>query len=101
MVDKETKTLSINFDDELVKATLLTHNGAVVHPNFAGAVPAATAKPSPTDPEVAKAAKGTEPGLEVAPKKASARRKAADKPAEAKKPRAARKPAMPKTGGDA
>jgi len=35
MVDKEKKALAINFDDELVKATLLTHDGAVVHPAFA------------------------------------------------------------------
>jgi len=100
MVDKQTKTLSINFEDELVKATVLTHEGAVVHPNFAGAA-AAAPKPSPVDPEVVKAAQGTEPGLEVAPKKASGRRSAAEKPAEAVKPRSTRKSAMPKTGGDA
>lgn len=34
MIDKEKKTLAINWDDELVKATLLTRDGAVVHPNF-------------------------------------------------------------------
>ncbi len=34
MVNKETKTLSLNLDDELIKATMLTHDGAVVHPNF-------------------------------------------------------------------
>ncbi|WP_119256637.1 Re/Si-specific NAD(P)(+) transhydrogenase subunit alpha [Shinella zoogloeoides] len=38
MVDKETKTVSVNAEDELVKATMLTHGGAVVHPNFGGAV---------------------------------------------------------------
>ena len=37
MIDKETKSLSINFEDELVKATVLTHGGKVVHPAFAGA----------------------------------------------------------------
>ncbi|MBP1859142.1 Re/Si-specific NAD(P)(+) transhydrogenase subunit alpha [Rhizobium herbae] len=42
MIDKETKTLALNIEDELVKATILTHGGAVVHPNFA-AVPAAIA----------------------------------------------------------
>ena len=35
MVDKETGTVSVNPDDELVKATLLTHGGKVVHPAFA------------------------------------------------------------------
>ncbi|MDB5545411.1 MAG: hypothetical protein JWO64_2560 [Hyphomicrobiales bacterium] len=34
LVDKETKTLAPKWDDELVKATLLTRDGAVVHPNF-------------------------------------------------------------------
>jgi NAD(P) transhydrogenase subunit alpha len=34
MVDKKEKTLAINWDDELVKATLLTRDGSVVHPNF-------------------------------------------------------------------
>ena len=37
MVDKATKTLAINRDDELVKATMLTDAGKVVHPNFASA----------------------------------------------------------------
>jgi NAD(P) transhydrogenase subunit alpha len=35
MVSKETKVFSINPDEELVKATLLTHGGTVVHPAFA------------------------------------------------------------------
>jgi NAD(P) transhydrogenase subunit alpha len=34
MVDKESKSLSPKWDDELVKATLLTRDGAIVHPNF-------------------------------------------------------------------
>ena len=34
MIDKEHKTLKINWDDELVKATNLTRDGAVVHPHF-------------------------------------------------------------------
>jgi H+-translocating NAD(P) transhydrogenase subunit alpha len=33
-VDKTTKNLAIAWDDELVKATLLTKDGALVHPNF-------------------------------------------------------------------
>ncbi|WEZ82512.1 Re/Si-specific NAD(P)(+) transhydrogenase subunit alpha [Rhizobium sp. 32-5/1] len=35
MVDKETKVLALNTEDELVKATMLTHGGTIVHPNFA------------------------------------------------------------------
>jgi len=36
MIDKETKAVSLNMDDELVKATALTHGGAVIHPAFGG-----------------------------------------------------------------
>jgi NAD(P) transhydrogenase subunit alpha len=34
LVDKKEKTLAVNWDDELVKATALTRDGAVIHPNF-------------------------------------------------------------------
>ena len=34
MVDKSSKVLAVNWDDELVKATLLTKDGSIVHPNF-------------------------------------------------------------------
>src|SRR5439155_729608 len=34
MVDKPNKALAVNWDDELVKATALTKDGAVIHPNF-------------------------------------------------------------------
>ena len=34
MIDKKEKKLAVNWDDELVKATMLTRDGAVVHPNF-------------------------------------------------------------------
>ncbi|MGN6304766.1 MAG: Re/Si-specific NAD(P)(+) transhydrogenase subunit alpha [Mesorhizobium sp.] len=37
MIDKASKSLAINRDDELVKATMLTDAGKVVHPNFAKA----------------------------------------------------------------
>ncbi|TPI28432.1 Re/Si-specific NAD(P)(+) transhydrogenase subunit alpha [Mesorhizobium sp. B3-2-1] len=37
LVDKTTKTLAINRDDDLVKATMLTDGGKVVHPAFAKA----------------------------------------------------------------
>ncbi|NGO52838.1 Re/Si-specific NAD(P)(+) transhydrogenase subunit alpha [Allomesorhizobium camelthorni] len=93
MVDKGTKQLAINRDDELVKATMLTDGGKVVHPNFAGKEAAAPAASKPIvpgqnrgdDPAVKKAAKGAESGLDVAPKKAVA-----------KKPTAPRKPAVAK-----
>jgi H+-translocating NAD(P) transhydrogenase subunit alpha len=34
LVDKESKALSVKWDDELVKATCLTRDGAVIHPAF-------------------------------------------------------------------
>jgi NAD(P) transhydrogenase subunit alpha len=34
LVDKTTKQLAVKWDDELVKATALTRDGAVIHPNF-------------------------------------------------------------------
>ena len=34
LIDKTNKSLAVNWDDELVKATCLTRGGAIVHPNF-------------------------------------------------------------------
>lgn len=34
LIDKDAKALKPNWDDELVKATLLTRDGAITHPNF-------------------------------------------------------------------
>src|SRR5690242_7830916 len=34
LVDKQTKALAVKWDDELVKATALTRDGAVIHPSF-------------------------------------------------------------------
>jgi NAD(P) transhydrogenase subunit alpha len=75
LFDKEAKVLKVNPEDELVKATLLTHDGRIVHPNFANvtvdAVPAAKA------------------AAEAAPKKPAA---APATESVAKKPRAAKAP---------
>jgi NAD(P) transhydrogenase subunit alpha len=35
LVDKQQKTLAVKWDDEIVKATALTRDGAVIHPSFA------------------------------------------------------------------
>ncbi|MDP3409990.1 Re/Si-specific NAD(P)(+) transhydrogenase subunit alpha [Bosea sp. (in: a-proteobacteria)] len=45
LIDKTTKSLAVNWDDELVKATALTRDGAVIHPNFAP-----KAAPAPVEP---------------------------------------------------
>ncbi len=34
LIDRKKKALAVNFDDDIVKATVLTRDGAVVHPNF-------------------------------------------------------------------
>jgi NAD(P) transhydrogenase subunit alpha len=34
LIDKKEKKLAVNWDDELVKGTALTRDGAIVHPNF-------------------------------------------------------------------
>src|SRR6516225_1639849 len=34
LIDKKTKAVAVNWDDDIVKATALTRDGAVVHPNF-------------------------------------------------------------------
>ena len=34
LIDKKTRTLAVNWDDDIVKATVLTRGGAVIHPNF-------------------------------------------------------------------
>jgi NAD(P) transhydrogenase subunit alpha len=36
MINKETKRVIVNPDDELIKATMLTRAGQVVHPAFGG-----------------------------------------------------------------
>jgi H+-translocating NAD(P) transhydrogenase subunit alpha len=34
LIDKKAKVLAVNWDDDIVRATALTRDGAVVHPNF-------------------------------------------------------------------
>jgi NAD(P) transhydrogenase subunit alpha len=51
MIDKEAKGLKVNWEDELVNATLLTREGAVVHANFAGAAAAAPAPAAKAEPK--------------------------------------------------
>ena len=55
MIDKASKALVVPWEDELVKATLLTRDGAVVHPNFQSATPPPPA-PAAAEPAVEDAA---------------------------------------------
>jgi NAD(P) transhydrogenase subunit alpha len=53
MIDKATKALAINWDDEIIKGTALTRDGAIVHPSFMPKAVAPTAvapTPSPEAP---------------------------------------------------
>jgi NAD(P) transhydrogenase subunit alpha len=50
LVDKGSKSLAVKWDDELVKATLLTHDGAIVHSLFGAAL-----QPTASQPAVATA----------------------------------------------
>lgn len=77
LVDKSTGTLMISPEDELVKATMLTHGGAIVHPNFTAVIVTpskadAVVEPAP-DPGIVAAAAGVAP-KKKAPAKAPAKR---------------------------
>jgi NAD(P) transhydrogenase subunit alpha len=75
MIDKSAKTLNVPWDDELVKATLLTRDGAVVHPAFKDAVPV----PSAPAPSVEAPASVPAPAAEAAAQADGSKRKAAPK----------------------
>jgi len=91
LFDKKTKAFAVNWDDELVKATLLTRDGSVVHPNIAAA---ANAGAAPAKPE---AQVKTAPAPKPAPAKAeTAVAAAAPLKTGAQKPTAPKKPAAPK-----
>ena len=91
LIDKKEKKLAINWDDELVKATVLTRDGAIVHPNIK--VAEAAAKPAAAAPAAAPK-KAAAPARKAPPAKAAAEPAAVKKPA-ATKP-AAKKPAAKK-----
>jgi len=88
LIDAKGKTLAINWDDELVKATVLTRDGAVVHPGFVGEAIAAAATPAKvvTAKTTATTKAGSSEPAEAKP--------AVSKPASVKKP--ATKAAAPK-----
>ncbi len=82
LIEKETKSLAVDWEDELVKATVLTRDGVIVHPGLIKEG-AAAKKPAAKKP---------------APKKPAAKKSVAKK-VPAKKP-AGKKPAAKKTSGD-
>ena len=78
LIDKAAMKLAINRDDELVKATMLTDAGKVVHPNFAKAAEQPRVEPA--------AIPATALVANAAPAEAASKKAAAKKPAAPKKP---------------
>lgn len=78
LVDKTTKTLAINRDDDLVKATMLTDGGKVVHPAFIGRPAVMIASAEPAKPAAAE--KPAAPKKAAASRKLTARKSLANKP---------------------
>jgi NAD(P) transhydrogenase subunit alpha len=85
LIDKGAKRLAVNWEDDLVKATLLTHDGRVVHPAFA-VVPAAPAASGAPQVSQLPAASGTS---RVARTRRPAGKKSVDVPAMADPPKRA------------
>ncbi|GJD43183.1 NAD(P) transhydrogenase subunit alpha part 1 [Methylobacterium cerastii] len=68
LVDKESKALAIKWDDELVKATNLTHDGSVVHPSFQPKADAAVADRPKDSPQSEPASVGlSKTGVSASP----------------------------------
>lgn len=57
LTDKETKQFTVDLNDELVKATLLTNDGTIVHPAFADLKPAKSETTATQKKVASKAAK--------------------------------------------
>ncbi len=79
MIDKETKQLVVRPEDELVKATMLTHQGEVVHPLFVAA--ASVREPDAVPPAAEKTAPAkaaARPAAKPAARKAAPRKRKAE-----------------------
>jgi NAD(P) transhydrogenase subunit alpha len=62
LIDPETRNLAINWDDEIVKATVLTREGALTHPNFQA--PATAQAPEMRDDRPESSAPAIEPAAQ-------------------------------------
>jgi len=94
LIDKDTKAIKVDWEDELVKATLLTRDGAVVHPNIKAAADAA---PAPVAAKPA-AAKPAAPAKTGAASKTARKTPAAPAEGEAEPAAPAKTGAASKTG---
>jgi NAD(P) transhydrogenase subunit alpha len=91
MVDKASKEFSLNLEDELIKATMLTHGGQIVHPGFRAAAEQVVVPPaSVTGAEVVAVPVSADP---IAGKPAAAKAVKAAKSVSAAKSDAVTKPA--------
>jgi H+-translocating NAD(P) transhydrogenase subunit alpha len=93
LIDKKDKKLAVNWDDELVKATVLTRDGAIVHPNIK--LDAVAAAPAPAVKPAGPPAK-TAPVAKTAPAAPRVAAPAVAVPAEPVKKAPAKKTAAPK-----
>jgi len=100
LVDKEAKVLKIDPEEELVKATLLTHQGKILHPAFAKAetAPAPAVVEKAAKPKAAPKPKAEKPAAKAAVPKAAAK---PAKNAPAKAPKTTSSPKSPVDGGEA
>jgi NAD(P) transhydrogenase subunit alpha len=87
LIDKDKKTLAVNWEDDVVRGITLTRDGKLVHPNFSGDTKPAAAKPANTSakPAAPAANKPAEASKAKAPAKKSATKKATVKKPAAKK----------------
>lgn len=93
LIDKKEKKLAVNWDDELVKATVLTRDGNIVHPNIK--LDAVAAAPAPAVKPAGPPAK-TAPVAKTAPMAPKVEAPVAVAPAEPVKKAPAKKAAAPK-----
>ena len=81
MVDKTSKTFAVNRDDELVKATMLTDAGRIVHPAFAkSAAPASEPHVEPAAIPAKTLVADASPPAKAKPKRAAAKKPSTAKP---------------------
>ena len=78
--DKDKKTLTLDWEDEIIAGVGLTRDGAIVHPALVGEK-AASKKPAAQKPAAKKAAPKKPAAKKAAPKKAAVKKSVAKKPA--------------------
>jgi len=100
LIDKDSKKIALNLEDEIIAGVLLTKDGAVIHPNFTKTKPA----PKVVDKKILESDKSpaSETAVKKAPIKKAATKKTSPKKAPSKKSatkKPATKKAAPKTAG--